>query len=203
MTSEPDTPAARGWDQATYRCGRCGAAYTVTTEEAYLQAVGVHTDAHAVWDRLNPIERDGFTSILRTILSAPELGFELLALADRQQNTGGDTSSPTAVLGTNTPQPDCQGGLVAAPANNTFTALSACFSRDLAALISEEAPHDPTPNEFIDLVARVRDAVNPVSGDLMDALTELTEALNGPADDQREQLARARIHLRNAVEAVR
>jgi len=91
----------------------------------------------------------------------------------------------------------------AQPAKNTFTALSACFSRDLAALISEEAPHAPTPNEFIDLVARVRDIVNPVSGDLMDAVTELTEALNGPRDDQRELLARARIHLRNAVEAVR
>jgi len=106
MTTEPDTPAACGWDQATYRCGRCGAAYTVTTEEAYLQAVGVHTDAHAVWDRLNPIERDGFASILRTILSTPDLCRELLALADRQQHTGGDTSSPPAVLDTNTAQPD-------------------------------------------------------------------------------------------------
>lgn len=40
--------------------------------------------AHAVWDRLNPIGRDGITLILRTILSAPELAAELLVLADRQ-----------------------------------------------------------------------------------------------------------------------
>ncbi|WP_333745960.1 hypothetical protein [Streptomyces sp. IBSBF 2950] len=104
MTTEPDTAATCGWDQATYRCGRCGAAYTVTTEEAYLKAVGVHTDAHAVWDRLAPIARDGFASILRTILSAPDLAFELLALADRQQHAGGDTQSPPAVPGTNTAQ---------------------------------------------------------------------------------------------------
>ena len=107
MTTEPTPGSASGWDQATYRCGRCGAEYTVTTEEAYLQAVGVHTDAHAVWDRLNPIERDGLASILRTILSAPELGFELLALADRQHRTGGDTqSAPPPAGGNNTPPPD-------------------------------------------------------------------------------------------------
>lgn len=108
MTTEPTLGSASGWDQAIYRCGRCGAEYTLTTEEAYLQVVGVHTDAHAVWDRLNPIERDGFASILRTILSAPDLGFEFLALADRQHRTGGDTQSapPPTVLGKNTPQPD-------------------------------------------------------------------------------------------------
>ncbi|WP_333745962.1 hypothetical protein [Streptomyces sp. IBSBF 2950] len=91
----------------------------------------------------------------------------------------------------------------AQPAKNTFAALSSCFSRDLAALISEDAPHDPTPNEFIDLVARVRDAVNPVSGDLVDAVVELADALNGPRGDQREALARARTHLRNAIETTR
>nr|AJV88394.1 hypothetical protein [Streptomyces drozdowiczii] len=41
-----------------------------------------------MWDRLNPIERDGITSILRTILSAPELAVELLALAERQSAGG-------------------------------------------------------------------------------------------------------------------
>lgn len=87
MTTEP---AACGWDQASYRCGRCGAARSVTTEDAYLQAVGVHTDAHTVWDRLSPIERDGLTSILRTILSAPDLAVELLALANRQHLAGDD-----------------------------------------------------------------------------------------------------------------
>ncbi|MFJ1561572.1 hypothetical protein [Streptomyces mirabilis] len=106
MIPEPTLGSASGWDQAVYRCGRCGAEYTVPTEEAYLEAVGVHSDAHAVWDRLNLIERDGFVSILRTILSAPELGFEFLALADRQQHTGGDTQSPPAVLGKNTQQSD-------------------------------------------------------------------------------------------------
>lgn len=92
MTGEPDIPAACGWDQATYRCGRCGAQYTATTEDAYLQAVGVHNDAHAVWDRLDPIARDGFASILRVILSAAELGAEFLALADRMKiRAGGGT----------------------------------------------------------------------------------------------------------------
>ncbi|MGX1266942.1 hypothetical protein [Streptomyces phaeoluteigriseus] len=41
-----------------------------------------------MWDRLNPIERDGITSILRTVLAAPELAAELLALADRQPVEG-------------------------------------------------------------------------------------------------------------------
>ncbi|GHB29632.1 hypothetical protein [Streptomyces chryseus] len=79
---------ACGWDQAVFRCGRCGAQSTAITEADYLKAVGAHGDAHAVWDRLNPIERDGITSILRTILSAPELAAELLALADRQSAGG-------------------------------------------------------------------------------------------------------------------
>ncbi|MEU2468556.1 hypothetical protein ABZ580_30665 [Streptomyces sp. NPDC012486] len=48
----------------------------------YLKVVGAHRDAHAVWDRLNSIERDGIASILRSILSAPDLAAELLALAD-------------------------------------------------------------------------------------------------------------------------
>ncbi|MFF2902370.1 hypothetical protein [Streptomyces sp. NPDC057966] len=73
-----------GWDQATFRCGRCGAQHTTTTEDDYLKAVSNHRDAHAVWDGLNPIERDGLASILRTILAAPDLAAELLALADQQ-----------------------------------------------------------------------------------------------------------------------
>ena len=79
---------ACGWDQAVFRCGRCGAEHTATTEDDYLKAVGALGDAHAVWDRLNLIERDGIASILRTILSAPELAAELLALADRQPTRG-------------------------------------------------------------------------------------------------------------------
>ncbi|MFF8919139.1 hypothetical protein ACF08M_39080 [Streptomyces sp. NPDC015032] len=78
------TPPACGWDQAVFRCGRCGAKHTATTEDDYLKAVGTHRDAHAVWDRLSPIERDGLASILRTILAEPDLALELLALADRQ-----------------------------------------------------------------------------------------------------------------------
>ncbi|MFF0076802.1 hypothetical protein [Streptomyces sp. NPDC005494] len=62
--------------------GRCGVNRSATTEEDYRHALGVHGDAHAVWDRLNPIERDGLASILRTILTAPDLAAELLALAD-------------------------------------------------------------------------------------------------------------------------
>ncbi|MEU7473954.1 hypothetical protein AB0A94_36575 [Streptomyces sp. NPDC044984] len=64
-----------------------------TVEPLLVRAVvpkEVLTNTHAVWDRLNPIERDGFASILRTILSAPDLAVEFLALADRQA-TGGDS----------------------------------------------------------------------------------------------------------------
>jgi Family of unknown function (DUF6237) len=84
----PPTAAATGWDQATYRCGRCGAERVATTEEAYIQAVSAHRDAHAVWDRLVPVEREGFASILRVILSAPELGAEFLSLAESQKPAG-------------------------------------------------------------------------------------------------------------------
>ncbi|MEE1943047.1 hypothetical protein V1L54_27195 [Streptomyces sp. TRM 70361] len=93
MTTDPVTGAACGWDQAVFRCCRCGAEHTAATEDDYLKAVGVHGDAHAVWDRLNSIERDGLISILRTIVSAPDLAVELLALANQQRNlTGGDTA---------------------------------------------------------------------------------------------------------------
>ncbi|WP_331730639.1 hypothetical protein [Streptomyces sp. NBC_01174] len=78
---QSDSPAP-GWDEAGFRCGRCGAERTASTEDDYLKVVGAHRDAHTVWDRLNLIERDGIASILRTILSAPDLAVELLALAD-------------------------------------------------------------------------------------------------------------------------
>lgn len=83
------TPAC-GWGQAVFRCGRCGTQHTATSEDNYLKAVEVHGDAHAVWDRLNSIERDGITSIQRTILAAPELAAELLVLADRQPSGNDD-----------------------------------------------------------------------------------------------------------------
>ncbi|MCX4598308.1 hypothetical protein OG819_55210 [Streptomyces sp. NBC_01549] len=85
--SAPSPTTEQGWDQATFSCGRCGAKRTVTTEADYLKAVGVHRDAHAVFDRLNQIERDGFASILRVILADAELGREFLALMDLQQPT--------------------------------------------------------------------------------------------------------------------
>ncbi|MGW0653695.1 hypothetical protein ACWD4T_33745 [Streptomyces umbrinus] len=86
MSAPPDT-AEQGWDQATFRCGRCGAARTVTAADAYLKAVGAHSGAHTVFDRLNQIERDGFASILRVVLADPDLGREFLALMDLQQPT--------------------------------------------------------------------------------------------------------------------
>ncbi|WP_312026935.1 hypothetical protein, partial [Streptomyces sp. WAC 06725] len=86
LSASPST-AEQGWDQATFRCGRCGADRTVTAEDAYLKAVGAHSDAHAVFDRLNQIERDGFASILRVVLADPDLGREFLALMDVQQPT--------------------------------------------------------------------------------------------------------------------
>jgi hypothetical protein len=76
---------------------------------------------------------------------------------------------------------------------DTFAALSDCFSTDLAALISEEAPQNATPTDFIDLVERVRDALGTASvgylqdahEDLDDAVTHLTDVLTSPAGDQR------------------
>ncbi|MEU7158882.1 hypothetical protein [Streptomyces chrestomyceticus] len=90
MSITSDTTAS-GWDRAGFRCGRCGAEHTAGTEDEYLKAVGAHRDAHAVWDGLNSIERSGLISILRTIMSAPDLAWELLALADRQCPAGGES----------------------------------------------------------------------------------------------------------------
>jgi len=83
------TTRKRGWDQAVFRCGRCGAEHTATTEDAYLAMVGAHQDAHAVWDRPNPTERDGLTSILRTLLAAPDIAAQLLVLADQAHRGDG------------------------------------------------------------------------------------------------------------------
>lgn len=90
MSTEANTSSSSwpeintGWDQATFRCGRCGAIRTAATEKAHVQAVGIHRDAHALADRLNAIERDGLASILRVVLAAPELGAEFLTLIDQQ-----------------------------------------------------------------------------------------------------------------------
>ncbi|MGW5353420.1 hypothetical protein ACWERV_23275 [Streptomyces sp. NPDC004031] len=73
------------WDPEALRRGRCGAEQTATTADDHLNLVGAHADAHAVWDRLAPVERDGLVAILRTVLAAPDLAVQLLVLADRQQ----------------------------------------------------------------------------------------------------------------------
>ncbi|MCA1219281.1 hypothetical protein [Streptomyces sp. 8L] len=96
MTTTSSTGAERGWDRAVFRCGRCGAVRAVIAEDDYLATVGAHRDAHAVWDRLNLIERDGLVSILRTILSAPDLALELLALSQRHPVTYPPTSEQEA-----------------------------------------------------------------------------------------------------------
>ncbi|WP_405697671.1 hypothetical protein [Streptomyces sp. NBC_01185] len=80
---QSDSPAP-GWDQAGFRCGWCGARASALPppRTATSRPPGAHRDAHAVWGRLDPAERDGIASILRTILSAPDLAAEFLALAD-------------------------------------------------------------------------------------------------------------------------
>jgi hypothetical protein len=89
MSTDHTTSSSRrpiveaGWDQATFRCGRCGAVRTAATEDAHIRAVGIHRDAHALADRLNLTERDGLASILRVVLAAPDLCAEFLALMDQ------------------------------------------------------------------------------------------------------------------------
>ncbi|MEU0234955.1 hypothetical protein [Streptomyces sp. NPDC006170] len=48
-----------------------------------VRAVSAHRDAHAVFDRLNAIERSGMGSILRVLLEDVALPIELLALIDQ------------------------------------------------------------------------------------------------------------------------
>ncbi|MFB7030953.1 MULTISPECIES: hypothetical protein [unclassified Streptomyces] len=82
MSARPDQTAP-GWDQAVFRCGQCGARRTATTETDYTRAVSAHHDAHAVFDRLNAVERSGMGSILRVLLEDVALSAELLALIDQ------------------------------------------------------------------------------------------------------------------------
>ncbi|MER6129757.1 hypothetical protein ABT173_45830 [Streptomyces sp. NPDC001795] len=94
---------------------------------------------------------------------------------------------------------------------DTFAALTACFTTDLAALISEEPPTDITPTGFIDLVERAmyafvganRDHLQRAGQELDYAIGHLTDALTLTGADQRDQLARARTHLRYAIETTR
>ena len=104
---------------------------------------------------------------------------------------------------------------MAAPAqpstHDTFTALIDCFTVDLAALINEDLPGDITPTGFIDLVERGmysfvganRDYLQRAGEELDYALGHLTDALTLTGSDQRELLARARTHLRYAIETTR
>lgn len=72
----------QGWDRADYRCGRCGAKRTAATEKEYVRMYAAHQDAHAVADRLDPIERDGMASILRTLLADVVMSAELLVVLE-------------------------------------------------------------------------------------------------------------------------
>ncbi|WP_329449295.1 hypothetical protein OG906_42710 (plasmid) [Streptomyces sp. NBC_01426] len=92
--------------------------------------------------------------------------------------------------------------------SDTFTALATCFTAELAALIGSEPPRSLTPNRFLDLVEEVRDVLadsslgnfQDASDDLDSAATYLTDALTEPGVDQPALLARARTHLRDAIE---
>lgn len=95
--------------------------------------------------------------------------------------------------------------------DDTFAALTVCFTADLAAILGEDPPVGITATGFIDLVERamhVVDAANVDSlqragEDLDHAIGHLTDALTITGSDQRDQLARARTHLRNAIETTR
>ncbi|MGW2612829.1 hypothetical protein ACWC4A_52580 [Streptomyces mirabilis] len=96
------------------------------------------------------------------------------------------------------------------PRADSFSALSDCFSVDLAALIGEE-PRNVTPTGFIDLVKRVRDVLGTTGDarlqeaheDLNEAVTHLTDALTSSENDQRSLLAWACTYLRDAIETAR
>ncbi|MFC7924505.1 hypothetical protein [Streptomyces cinereoruber] len=88
MSSRPaphpsSSASVPGWDQAVFRCGLCGARRTASTEDEYVRAVSAHRDAHAVFDRLNAIERSGMGSILCVLLEDVALSNELLSLIDQ------------------------------------------------------------------------------------------------------------------------
>lgn len=92
---------------------------------------------------------------------------------------------------------------------DTFAALDACFTTDLAALTGGRPPRSLAPTRFIDLVEEARDLLadsrlphyEDASDDLDHAADHLTEALTSPADEQHALLAQARTHLRSAIAA--
>ncbi|MFD9047798.1 hypothetical protein [Streptomyces zaomyceticus] len=85
-----------GWDQATFRCGLCGAERTAATETDYIRVVSAHRDAHDVFGRLNQTERNGMGSILRVLLEDVTLSTELLELIDTDPERG---NAPTSTPG--------------------------------------------------------------------------------------------------------
>ncbi|QIB49465.1 hypothetical protein [Streptomyces aureoverticillatus] len=97
------------------------------------------------------------------------------------------------------------------PQADSFSALIDCFSTDLAALLGEEPPGDITPTGFIDLVERAMhffgtarvDPLQRADEELDYAVGHLTDALTINGGDQRDRLARARTHLRYAIETTR
>ncbi|MFD4756384.1 hypothetical protein [Streptomyces sp. NPDC058426] len=74
------TAQGQGWDRAVYRCGRCGARRTATTEPGYTAVVAAHQHAHALWDRLTPAERLALTEATRIVLGDLRLSAEWLHL---------------------------------------------------------------------------------------------------------------------------
>jgi len=94
---------------------------------------------------------------------------------------------------------------------DTFAAISACFTTDLAALLGEQPPSDITPTDFIALMERAvrffvganRDHLQRAGEDLDYAVGHLTDALTLTGSEQRDRLARARTHLRYALETIR
>lgn len=49
--------SGQGWNRAEWRCGRCWASITTTTELDYIKRVQAHRDAHALWDSLDAAGR--------------------------------------------------------------------------------------------------------------------------------------------------
>lgn len=95
-----------------------------------------------------------------------------------------------------------------ATTTDTFSALIDCFSADLAALIEEDKPESTSRLAFIEQVERARDILGAASiGCLQDAseeldfaVTSLTDALTSTPHEKRMLLAKARTHLRDAME---
>ena len=96
-------------------------------------------------------------------------------------------------------------------AHDTFAAVTVCFTADLAAIVGEDPPVGLTPTGFIDLAERAmhafagarRDHLQRAGEELDYAVGHLTDALTLTGSEQRDRLARARTHLRYAIEITR